>query len=402
MGCYYNTSATTGGQHFMTHPRLDATIALLSDLVTFPTVSAQSHIPMIARIADLLEGVGARVELMFDDTGTKANLFATIGPDRDGGLVLSGHTDVVPVTDQPWTTDPFAMVTRDGRLYGRGTCDMKGFLAAILTMAPVLGAQVREKPLHFALTHDEEVGCLGAQNLVRALRDRGQRPAMVLIGEPTGLRTVEGHKGCNEYTTRFIGFEGHGSTPELGINAVEYAARFVGKLLDLKAHFRTAPPAGSRFDPPWTTINTGALSGGIAHNVIPGRAHVDWEMRPVTAADAAHAKRELAAFCNDTLLPEMRAVHPDAAILTDVIGEVDGFEPRAANAARDLIMEITGANHAGLVPFGTEAGLFQSLGCDVVICGPGEIAQAHKPDEYLAIDQLDQCLHMLDRLAPRL
>lgn len=386
----------------MTHPRLEATIGLLSELVAFPTVSAQSNITMIARLADLLEGTGAQVDLMFDDTGTKANLFATIGPDRDGGIVLSGHTDVVPVTDQPWTTDPFAMVTRDGRLYGRGTCDMKGFLAAALAMVPTLGAHVRDRPLHFAFTHDEEVGCLGAQNLVRALRARGQRPAMVLVGEPTGLRTIEGHKGCHEYTTRFTGLEGHGSTPELGINAVEYAARFVGKLLDLKAQLRAAPPAGSRFDPPWSTINTGALSGGIAHNVIPGRAHVDWEMRPVTAADAAHVMRELAAFCNDVLLPEMRAIHPDAAILTDVIGEVDGFEPRAANAARDLVMEITGANHAGLVPFGTEAGLFQSLGCDVVICGPGEIAQAHKPDEYLAIDQLDQCLHMLDRLALRL
>jgi acetylornithine deacetylase len=276
---------------------------------------------------------------------------------------------------------------------------MKGFLAACVTMAPAFAANLRDRPVHFAFTHDEEVGCQGAQALVEWMRARGHTPAMVLVGEPTAMQIVEGHKGCHEYTTHFTGLEGHGSTPDLGVNAVECAARFVAKLMDMKAHFRAGSDAASRFEPPYTTFNTGALVGGVAHNVIPGRARVDWEFRPVNAADAAWVKAEIGRFCTDILLPEMRAVHAGADIDTDVVGEVDGLEPRASNGARDLIMALTGANHAGLVPFGTEAGLFQSLGCDVVICGPGDIAQAHKPDEYLELDQLDQCLHLLDRLA---
>ncbi len=385
----------------MTHPLLPAATALLGELVAHPTVSADSNLAIVARLADILRAAGARVEVLPDATGAKANLFATLGPEGDGGLVLSGHTDVVPVTDQAWTTDPFEMVERDGRLYGRGTCDMKGFLAACVTLAPAFAAGAVRRPVHVAFTHDEEVGCLGAQALVGWMRGRGLRPAMVLVGEPTGMRVVEGHKGCNEYSTHFIGREGHGSTPALGVNAVEYAARFVGRLLELGALLRQDADPACPFDPPHTTISTGAFAGGVAHNVIPARARVDWEMRPVAPGDAALVKAGLAAFCDDTLLPQMRAVWPGAAIATHVVGEVEGLEPRRLNAMRDLAMDLTGANGAGLVPFGTEAGLFQSLGCDVAICGPGEIAQAHKPDEYLEVAQLSRCLSMLEALARR-
>ncbi len=381
---------------------LESTLATLTKLVGAPTVSTDSNLELIFYLANRLESAGARVEVMRDETGEKANLWATLGPEADGGIVLSGHTDVVPVTDQDWTHDPFDMVERDGRLYGRGTCDMKGFLAACLTMAPVFAERIGGRPLHFAFTHDEETGCIGAGHLVAALRDRDLRPAMAIIGEPTEMRVIEGHKGCYEYTTEFRGREGHGSAPDRGVNAVEYAARYIARLLALRELLKTRAPEGSRFDPPHTTINVGALQGGVAHNVIASRAQLDWEMRPVVPADADFVKADLAGYARDILLPAMRAVDPEADILTKVVGEIAGLEPMEMNAARDLVADLTGANAAHTVPFGTEAGLFQSLGMDCIVCGPGSIEQAHKADEYLALDQLQACLDMLDRLSERL
>ncbi len=381
---------------------LDDTKALLGELVAFPTVSADSNLAMIAHLAGRLESSGARVDIHLDPSGQKANLFATIGPDADGGIVLSGHTDVVPVADQDWTSDPFEMSERDGRLYGRGTCDMKGFIAAAVIMAPRLTEAVRDRPLHFAFTHDEEIGCIGARALADTLRDKGLRPSVAIIGEPTSMRIVEGHKGCYEYSTHFTGLEGHGSAPDRGVNAVEYAVRYVARLLELQEALKARAPARSRFDPPWTTINTGAITGGHAHNIIPGRARVDWEMRPMQAGDAEFVKSDLARYCAETLLPAMRAVSPDADIFTETIGEVDGLLPADENEAKSILMELTGATGAELVPFGTEAGIFQALGMSAVICGPGSIAQAHKPDEYLSLAQIAECLSMLDGLGARL
>ncbi|MCW8842960.1 MAG: acetylornithine deacetylase [Rhodobacteraceae bacterium] len=381
---------------------LDEAKAILGELIAFETVSNASNLDMIAHLARHLQESGADVEILHDDTGTKANLFATIGPRKDGGIVLSGHSDVVPVTDQDWSSDPFRMEERDGRLYGRGVCDMKGFIAATVAMAPFYAALNPTRPIHFAFTYDEEVGCFGGQALADSLRELDLRPSVAIVGEPTSMRIIEGHKGCYEYTTRFTGLEGHGSGPERGVNAVEYAVRYVAKLMDLKAELQGRAPKESRFDPPWTTINTGSLTGGVAHNVIPGKAQVEWEMRPVQKADAEHVKTTLAAFCDQELLPQMRAVCPEAGIEIEVIGEVDGLEPVADNEARDIVMELTGANGADLVPFGTEAGIFQGLGMNVVVCGPGSIEQAHKPDEYLEVEQLSQCLAMLGRLAHKL
>ena len=378
--------------------RLEDCKATLAELIAFPSVSSDSNLEVIAYLAARLEASGARVEILPDAGGAKANLWATLGPEGDGGLVLSGHTDVVPVTDQAWSSDPFVMSERDGRLYGRGTCDMKGFLAACLTLAPQFAAAPLTRPVHFAFTHDEEVGCLGAQDLVRQLKARNLNPHMAIVGEPTQMQLVDGHKGCHEYSVHFQGLEGHGSTPDLGVNAVEYAARYVTRLLELRADLRARAPADSPFDPPWTTLNIGALHGGSAHNVIAPRAQLDWEMRPVQPGDAAYVLTQIQSFCDTELLPEMRRVHPDAAITTEVIGEVAGLEPRPRNAARRLLMRLTGANGAGLVPFGTEAGLFQSLGLDVVLCGPGSIEQAHKADEFLSVAQLQACLDLLDSL----
>ncbi|WP_413850757.1 acetylornithine deacetylase [Albidovulum sp.] len=381
---------------------LEDTRALLRDLVAFPTISEDSNRALIDHLAGRLEAAGARVEVMADASGKKANLFATLGPEGDGGIVLSGHSDVVPVAGQDWTVDPFALTERDGRLYGRGTCDMKGFIAAAVAMAPVFAGRRLSRPLHFAFTHDEEVGCLGARSLAAALTARGLRPSVAIIGEPTSMRIIEGHKGCYEYSTHFTGLAGHASAPDQGVNAVEYAVRYVARLLEVGETLKTRAPAASPFDPPWTTVSTGVLTGGNARNVIAAEARVDWEMRPVQPGDADFVKEALRRYCDETLLPAMRRVAPEAGIVTEVVGEVEGLVPASDNEARRIVAELTGANGAGTVPFGTEAGIFQSLGMSVVVCGPGSIEQAHKPDEYIAVDQLRDCLTMLERLADRL
>lgn len=381
---------------------IDETKRILSDLIGFPTVSAGSNLEMIAYLANRLEDCGAQVDVLTDKSGRKANLFATLGPQRDGGIVLSGHSDVVPVTDQNWATDPFKMVERDGLIFGRGTCDMKGFIAATVAMAPLFARQVRDRPLHFAFTYDEETGCIGAGHLVQKLKARPIKPSLAIIGEPTSMRIIEGHKGCYEYSTHFQGLEGHGSTPDLGVNAIECAVRYVGRLLDLRGDLKRMAPTRSRFEPPWTTVNIGALNGGHVHNVIAPKARVDWEMRPVQASDADFVKGALMTYCDEVLLPSMRSVYPDAFIETEVIGEVEGLIPTDKNEALKIVSELTGVNGADVVSFGTEAGLFQSLGMDVVVCGPGSIEQAHKADEFIAIDQLAQCLKMLERLGSKL
>lgn len=381
---------------------LQETQRILRDLIAFPTVSMDSNLDMLHYIRYYLEPLGARVTLFHDESGTKANLFATLGPDCDGGVILSGHSDVVPVSDQPWTSDPFALTERDGKLFGRGTCDMKGFIAATLAMAPHFAKMDLKKPIHFAFTHDEEVGCIGAAALIPELEKQGYKPAIAIIGEPTEMRIIEGHKGCCEYTTRFSGLEGHGSSPDLGVNAAEYAVRYVTRLMELREEMKTRVPKNSRFEPPWTTMNIGGLRGGVMHNVIVSKAEVDWEFRPVQQSDFHYMKEQITAYVDQELLPAMRKVHPEASIETETLGEVDGLEPMDDNAAKDLIMELTGANGADVVPFGTEAGIFQKLGLSAVVCGPGSIAQAHKADEYVALDQLDACLSMLHGVGRKL
>lgn len=380
---------------------LETAKSILADLIAFPTVSYDSNLDMIDYIAGCLEEHGARVDVFKDETGHKANLFATIGPDGDGGLVLSGHSDVVPVTDQDWTGDPFQMVECEGKLFGRGTCDMKGFIAATLAMAPEFAKAPLTRPIHYAFTHDEETGCIGAGHLIEALRERDIHPSMAIIGEPTMMRIIEGHKGCYEYTTRFQGLEGHGSAPDVGVNAVEYAVRYVNRLMELREDLKSMTPAGSQFEPPWTTMNIGALQGGSVHNVIAPKAEVKWEMRPVQTSDADYVKSEIGYYCENVLLPAMQAMHPNASIETEIMGEVAGLTPTDENEARQIVSELTGANTTDLVAFGTEAGLFQSLGMDVIVCGPGSIEQAHKADEFLAIDQLTQCLTLLEKLTKR-
>jgi len=377
-------------------------VSTLADLVSFPTVSADSNLDLIRYVSAYLEGAGADVAVHADASGTKANLFATLGPRADGGIMLCGHTDVVPVEGQDWTGDPFVVEEREARFYGRGTCDMKGFIACVLASVPVFAEAKLARPVHFAFTYDEEVGCLGARALSEVIRGADVRPSLAIVGEPTEMRIIEGHKGCYEYAVEFTGLEGHSSLPDAGVNAVEYAVRYVARLMQLRDALRARAPDGSRFEPPFTTLQIGRLSGGVARNVIAGSCAVDWEMRPVRKADAAFVKAEIGAYVDDVLKPAMQATASAADIVTTVVGEVDGLEPMAENAAAKLIAELTGSNAADVVSFGTEAGLYQELGMSAVVCGPGSIEQAHKPDEFVAREQLEQALALLARLAAKL
>ena len=381
---------------------LQNAISLTKTLVEMPTISTDSNLSAITFLQDYLQELGAKVEVTKDATGSKANIFATLGPDIDGGIVLSGHTDVVPVAGQEWSSDPFILRQQDGKLFGRGTCDMKGFIACSLAYAAEIKPENLKKPLHFAFTYDEETGCLGARVMLDALKSSGRKPAICIIGEPTGMRVIEGHKGCCENTTRFGGLEGHGSLPSAGVNAVEYAARYISELLEIGQELQGRTPPNSPFEPPWTTINVGAIRGGVAHNVIPNTCEIEWEFRPVNADDKFFVRRRINNFASDTLLPEMQKSWPLATLENEVVGDVDGLMPVENSQAVALVQALTGENSVTTVPFGTEAGLFQKLGISTVVCGPGHIAQAHKPDEFVEVSELEKCLKMLGGLTSRL
>jgi len=378
--------------------QITKTKELLEQLISYPTISADSNIDLIHFVANYLEGLGAEVYIIQTDDEKKANLFATLGGKSPNGILLSGHTDVVPVSGQKWDTDPFNLFQKDDKLYGRGACDMKGFIAAVLCKAKEYAELDLKTPVSFAFTYDEETGCLGAKNLAEWLDINNIKPKITIIGEPTMMKVVEGHKGCCEYTTHFRGKAGHGSMPELGVNAVEYALLFGTRLMNLTNELKLRKPSDSKFDPPWTTINIGQIEGGIAHNVISENCSLSWEFRPVQTSDYDYVKRTMEAYISNDLSPQMQKTYKDAKIYTEVLGEVTGLEPTEINEARDIVLELTGQNHADLVSFGTEAGIYNSLGSSVVVCGPGSIEQAHKPNEFVSLQQLNACLSFLDRL----
>ncbi len=277
---------------------------ILADLIGFPTLSGENNLELVAYAAAQLDALGARTRTTVDPNGTQANLFATFGPDIDGGVILSGHTDVVPA-EGTWSHDPFDAWEADGRVYGRGACDMKAFIACALAMAPVFARGPLKRPVHFAFTYDEEVGCFGAQALMKALAEWEVRPAVCIIGEPTGMRIIEGHKGCNEYTTTFTGVAGHASEPERGVNAIAFASRFVARLGEIGEEMKARAPAGSPFTPPWTTLQAGMIAGGAARNIIPEHCAVEWESRPISAADAEYVREAVRRCVDEEIGPEM-------------------------------------------------------------------------------------------------
>ena len=371
---------------------LDKTVSILTDLVEYPSVSSVSNLEIINYLSDKIKSLGGKVDIMTTEDNKQANIFCTIGPEIDGGIVLSGHTDVVPAKELNWNSDPFKLTKKDNLLYGRGTCDMKGFIASTIAATEILKNKKLKYPVHFSFTYDEEIGCFGARHLAKELKKYEYKPSMVIIGEPTNMEIIEAHKGDCEYTTCFHGMEGHASNPEKGLSAIQYGSLFTNKLFELANELKKRAPSDSPFNPPWTTIQAGKIEGGVAHNVIAGQCSIDWEMRPINEEDKNFVKNNLSTYCHNNLLPEMQSKFSKAKIETEIIGEIPGLIPKKDNQARVIMQELLQSNSTGVISFGTEAGIFQEMDMDVVVCGPGSIDQAHKANEFISLSELEKCL----------
>ena len=362
---------------------------LVKTLIGFNTTSRGSNLALISFARDLLEKSGARCRLTPDASGQKANLFASFGPDGNGGIVLSGHTDVVPVDGQDWSSDPFKPEVRDGKLYGRGACDMKGFVGVALSLAPEIAKAKLTRPLHFALSYDEEVGCVGVIGLLDDLKRAGIKPALALVGEPTLMKIVGAHKGGAKLVTRCCGREHHSSAPEKGANAVMMAGEFVGLLDDVWNNLRA--DADPRFDPPHSTVQATVISGGTAVNILAREASVTWEYRCLPDRDPEKILETVRRRADAEILPKYRARAKEAALATELHAQYPGLKMDEDSPAVLLARELTGANQVEAVSYGTEAGHFQAYGIPAVICGPGSIDQAHRADEFCELSELVAC-----------
>ena len=376
----------------------EKSIKILTDLISFKTISGKDNGPLIDYCDDILKANGASTFRVFDDNKERVNLFGTIKAKKTNGkkpIILSGHTDVVPVS-KGWATDPFTATIKGNKLFGRGSCDMKGFIACVLAYVPTLSNSKLDRDIHFSFTFDEETACIGAPLLIEELKKRNIKDGICIIGEPTNMKIIDAHKGMNEYTIHFEGLAGHSSQPHKGVNAIEYATRYINKLLELRKELIKRAPKDCIFDPPHSTLSIGGISGGIAHNVIADKCTVEWETRPVVKEDGVFVKEQIEKFVNEELLPQMKKVFPQSNIRKEVIGEVIGFNRINDSEACEFVSSITGDNSREVVSFGTEAGLFQEIGISTVVCGPGSIEQAHKIDEFIELNEIKKCLYFLE------
>ena len=376
---------------------------ILDKLVAFPTVSRDSNLELVDWVEAYLAEHGVTAHRVWTEDRQKAALYANIGPEVEGGIVLSGHTDVVPVDGQDWDTDPFTVVEKDGKLYGRGTCDMKGFDAIALAAVPLALERGVKRPLQIALSFDEEIGCTGAPPMIDDMAGHLPRASAAIIGEPSMMQAVTGHKGTFGYWANFRGFEVHSSLMHRGVSAIMEAGRLIEWANRMNDENRTKPPSeiASMFDPPWTTVHVGEIHGGTAHNITARDARVQIEVRAVPdetleSWDAA-LKSEIG-----RIEEGMRAVHPDAGITLERMFDVPGLQPEAEGRAEELVRRITGDNGSHVVSYGTEAGQFQERGYSAVICGPGDIAQAHQPNEYLTVAQFEAGQRFVTQVIDRL
>jgi acetylornithine deacetylase len=372
---------------------------VLERLIGFATVSRDSNLELIRFIEAYLAGHGVQSELFFNEEGTKANLFATIGPLTSGGVVLSGHTDVVPVDGQAWTVNPFQMTEKDGRLYGRGTADMKGFIASVLAAVPIFVQRALLMPVHLAFSYDEEIGCLGVRPMLAELEKRPFKPCLCLIGEPTELKPVLGHKGKLAMRCEVRGAACHSAYAPYGVNAIEYAAQLIGRLGVIGEQLAHPDNHDQRFDPPFSTVQTGVIKGGRALNIVPAECEFDFEVRALPDFDAQDVADQLQAFAQEHVLPKMRAVQADTDIRLRPLSAYPGLATPPESEAARLLALLSNSSAFGTVAFGTEGGLFDQAGIPTVVCGPGSMDQGHKPDEFIALDQLNGCDAMLVRLA---
>lgn len=374
---------------------------MIARLVGFDTVSRRSNMALIDWVRGYLTGHGVESRLVPSADGSKANLYATIGPAVEGGVVLSAHTDVVPVDSQPWDTDPFTVVERDGRLYGRGTADMKSFPAVALALLPEMQAAGLKRPVHLALSYDEEIGCIGAPFMIERIVAELPRPHAVIVGEPTSMRVVLGHKGCYVLRTVVTGHEVHSSQIDRGVSAVMVAARLIQGIAGMVAENAAAADPASPFDPPFTTLHVGTIQGGTATNITARHCEFVWDIRPVAGDDWRLHRQRFEALC-DRVREEIRQIAPACDIRTELVAGAPGLMPEPDGAAAQLCHALTGRNDTAFVSYGAEAGQFQEAGLSTVMCGPGSIDQAHQPNEYIEIAQVAACERFLRELVRRL
>jgi len=372
---------------------------LLAKLVSFDTTSHLSNLALTEFVTGLMDAHGMTYEVIPNEDGTKANLYGTIGGNGPGGVVLSGHTDVVPVTDQDWSSDPFTVVARDGKYFGRGTCDMKGFVACALAQLPKLAKANLSRPVHFAFSYDEEIGCLGVRPMIAHIDQHLPQPDLVIVGEPTDMAVVDAHKAIRSFRVDITGLESHSSQTDKGVNAILTAARMITHLGDIADDMRARGDATGRFSPPYTTLSVGRIEGGTATNIIPRHCWFTFEHRTLPGQDEDEISTRLMAYADTKLLPDMRSVYPDAEISIRTLAQAPGLkagdEPTPLETA---VMMLAGTNERQAVSYATEAGLFQDIGIPTLVCGPGSILQAHKPDEWVAQSQLQACDDFLSRL----
>jgi acetylornithine deacetylase len=383
-------------------PRRIATVEMLERLVAFDTTSRNSNLPLIAFVREFLDAQGVPYRISTDPTGTKANIHAIIGPQQAGGIALSGHVDTVPVDGQSWSSDPFSLRRDNGLLYARGAADMKGFVAACLAAVPELRARPLARPLHLFISYDEETGCEGAQRLVLDLEESGLKPALCVVGEPSGMKPILAHKGKLNLLVKVRGKPGHSSEPDKGVNAIYAAAAAVSYVAGEARRLAQEGPFEDGFDPPHTTIHVGTIQGGSILNIIPEHAEFIMEWRPIPGDDAMQALARLKAHVAAHIEPAMHAVDPATGFSYEVQSVMPGMAIAPDHALTAMVKQITGANSAGKVSYGTESGYYQEANIPTIICGPGHIAQAHQPDEFVAQEQLDACDAFIRRLAERL
>jgi acetylornithine deacetylase len=379
----------------------DSVMAMERRLIGFDTTSRNSNLALIDSVRAYLSEHGVESELVPDETGKKANLYASIGPKDRGGVILSGHTDVVPVDGQPWDTDPWQVVERDNRLYGRGTSDMKSFVAIALAYVPQFVKAPLKTPVHLAFSYDEEVGCIGVRRLIAQIAARPIKPKLCIIGEPTDMKPIAQHKGKVSWRGRVRGHECHSSMTHRGANAVEAAAEIVARLKTLARAKAKDGPFDREFDPPYTTVHTGTIRGGTALNIVPLDCSFDFEIRHLPTEDPRALFTPIAAYAAE-LQAELQRAAPEASIGFEELTATPGLASAPDDPAVTLARQLTGANSSGKVSFGTEGGLFQQAGIPTVVCGPGSIAQAHQPNEWVALDQLVECERFMQRLLQRL
>ena len=375
---------------------------MIERLIGFDTTSRESNLPLIDFVRDYLDGYGIKSDLVFDDERNKANLYATIGPEDVGGVVLSGHTDVVPVDGQAWDSDPFTLAERDDKLFGRGTCDMKGFIAIALARVPEFLEQKLTSPVHFAFSFDEEVGCLGVRPLIEHIVDNLPKPKIVIVGEPTNMTVVNAHKSGYSFMTEVTGLEAHSSVTHLGVNSIMAASELIGELGRVGAEMMARADRSGRFDPPYTTVHVGTIEGGTALNIVPRCCSFHWEYRGLPDQDDDEIPGRFNGFAEDTVLSKMQAVSDEARIETTCVNAVPGLVPQEGSPAEALALRLAQQNDTFAVSYGTEAGLFQEAGMPAVICGPGDILQAHKPNEFLTLEQVERCEQFMRRLVKHL